>query len=319
MAVTPGESGEAFFLPYVPVGTDGLKHGFGGAMQPLPFLRVDVAEDQFASRGSTEMNVGGFPSHGLEQVKFGTRGGQGSEFDARAVGGDAADDPASAQLDKMVGTADGAVDDGLVKDFGGTRGIVSPGGGGREKSLGFAGDASAVPVGDGDVAGMAETAESGDPTGETVGYARLGHEMFEGIDGADRSLGFEGRECVDFLPEADGIAELALRDESEPGVIFAEDERPSFLTQAVAIAVKDCIADVAAFDGEASDFGGEVGADGEANQIDGIGHGPGFIEIVDTPDEAAFDVAPGAEVLDMKVADGEHARGLGEIGTYLWP
>ena len=62
-----------------------------------------------------------------------------------------------------------------------------------------------------------------------------------------------------------------------------------------------------------------MGTDGQAHQIDGVGHGPSFIEVVDTPDEAAFDVAPGAEIFDVEIADGEHVRGVGEVGTDLRP
>lgn len=62
-----------------------------------------------------------------------------------------------------------------------------------------------------------------------------------------------------------------------------------------------------------------MSADGKADQVDGIGHGPGFVEIVDTPDEAALDVAPGAEVFYVEIADGEDLRSVGEIGTDLRP
>ena len=46
----------------------------------------------------------------------------------------------------------------------------------------------------------------------------------------------------------------------------------------------------------------------EADEIERVGHARGLVEIVDAPDEAAFDVAPGAVILDMHVADGEHRR-----------
>ena len=64
------------------------------------------------------MDVGGFPSHGVQQTEFGVGAAQGSEFDAGAVRAKAANDPAAAQLDKGIGTADGTVEDGLVENFG---------------------------------------------------------------------------------------------------------------------------------------------------------------------------------------------------------
>ena len=80
-------SGVAFFLPDFPIGTYGLEHGFGGVVQPLGFLFVDVAKDGFAGGWGAEMDVGGFPSHGVEQAKFDVGGAQGGEQDAGAVGG----------------------------------------------------------------------------------------------------------------------------------------------------------------------------------------------------------------------------------------
>ena len=59
-----------------------------------------------------------------------------------------------------------------------------------DQRFGFAGDASAVPIGDGDVAGMAEAAESGDAMRQAIGDAGCGHEVFNGIDGADGDFAF---------------------------------------------------------------------------------------------------------------------------------
>src|SRR5580698_4808456 len=143
--------------------------------------------------------------------------------------------------------------------------------------------------------------------------------MLEGIDGADGRFGFEGGKCVHSCPEVDGIAEFAFGDAAEPLMPFAEDEGATFFLQGFAIAFEHGAADVLALDREASGFGGEVGADGQAHEINGVGHGPGLVEIVDAPDEAAFDVAPGSEVLDVEIAYGEDLRSVCEIGTNLLP
>ena len=301
-----------------------MEHGFGGVVQPLPFLFIEMAEDGFAGGLSAEMDVGGFPSHGVQEAEFGVGGAQGGEFDAGAVGTEAADDPASAQLDEGIGTADGAGDDGLVEDLSRAAVVLrikalSPVGGGRDQGFGFAGNAAAVPVGDGYIAGVAETAESGDAVRETIAEAGRGHQMLEGIDGADRGFGFEGGECVHLLPEADGIAEIAFGDAAEPLMLFAQHEGASLFAHGIAIAFEQGTANVLAFEGEASGLGGQMSTDGEADQVDGVGHGPGFVEIVDTPDESAFDVAPGAEIFDVKISDGEDLRGAGKVGTDLRP
>ena len=170
----------AFFLPHVPIGAGGLEHGFGGVVQPLWFLFGDVAEDCFAGGWSAEMNVGGFPSHGVEQAELGIGGAKGCEFDARAERAETAHDPASAKLDEGIGAADGAIDDGLVEDFGGAFDLgavfsglfllniwaLSPVRGRWNESFGFASDAASMPVGDGDVSGVAEAAESGSAVSE---------------------------------------------------------------------------------------------------------------------------------------------------------
>ena len=308
-----------FLLPDVPVGADGLEHGFGGVVQPLPFLLIDMAKNRLASGGSAEMDVGGLPSHGVEQAKFGVRATQRSEFDAGTVWSEATNDPASAQLDKMIGTADGAVDDGLVENLGGALVILRPPCGRLDERFGFAGDASAVPVGEGDVAGMAETAESGNAVHQTIWDAGSGHEMLEGIDGADRGFGLQGGERVHFLPETNGIAEFTSGDETQPLMLFAKNEGAALFLHAFAVALEHGAADVFAFEGKASGLDGEVGADGQADQIDGVGHRPGFVEIIDAPDEAAFDVTPGAEVLDVEIADREDVRSFREVGTDLGP
>ena len=51
------------------------------------------------------MNVGGFPSHGMKQAQFGALRFQGDQFDARAMGAKAANDPASPELDEGIGAA----------------------------------------------------------------------------------------------------------------------------------------------------------------------------------------------------------------------
>src|SRR6476660_9044989 len=66
-------------------------------------------------------------------------------------------------------------------------------------------------------------------------------------------------------------------------------------------------------------FRREVCADGEANQVVRKRHGVGFVEIVDAPDEAAFNVPPGAEVFHMQIADRQHSGSLGKVRTNLWP
>jgi len=318
------KSAVTLLLPDLPVRAHGVEHDLGGLVQPPLFLFIEMTEDRFARGWRAEMDVGGFPSHGVKQAKFSVGAEQGSQFDAGAERTEAANDPAAAQLDERIGTADGTVDDGLVKNFGGASLLVSreafgPAGGRLHERLRFARDAATVPIGDRDIAGMAEAAESGDAVGEAVRNAGRGHEMFDGIDGADGGFGFESRERIHFLPETDGITEFALGDEAQPLMLLAEHKRATLFAQAFAITFEQGAADIFAFKGKTSGFDGEMGADGKTNQIDGVSHGPGFVEIVDAPDEAAFDITPRTKIFYVEIADGEDVRSFGEIGADLGP
>ena len=66
-------------------------------------------------------------------------------------------------------------------------------------------------------------------------------------------------------------------------------------------------------------FGSQMSTHGEADEIVGVGHGMGFVEVVDAPDQAAFNVAPGAEIFHVQVAHRQHARSLGKFGAHLRP
>ncbi len=66
-------------------------------------------------------------------------------------------------------------------------------------------------------------------------------------------------------------------------------------------------------------FTGQVCADGEANQVVGVGKGMRLVEVIDAPDQASFDIAPGTEVFDVEVADSEDMWGFGEVRTDVRP
>jgi hypothetical protein len=57
------------------------------------------------------------------------------------------------------------------------------------------------------------------------------------------------------------------------------------------------------------------GAGRQPQRIEDVGHFGGFVVVVDAPDDAAFLVGPGAENFQMDVADRQHSRSVGDIGT----
>src|SRR5260370_7015295 len=131
----------------------------------------------------------------------------------------------------MVGRVHRPVDEGLVEDLGGpfllTVSVgesLGPVGGGWDEGFGFTGNASAVPIGDGYEAGVAEAAESGSAVGQAELDAGCGHQVLQSIGGADGDFSFEGGERVHFLPEAHGTAKFALADAAQPHTLFAEHQ-----------------------------------------------------------------------------------------------
>ena len=293
-------------------------------VKPLRFLFIDMAKDGLASGRSAEMDICGFPSHGMKQAKLSVRSAQGSEFDAGAMWTEATNNPASAQLYKGVGATNRAVNDGLVKDLGRSFlflivEALRPTSGRWYESFGFAGNPSAVPVGDSDVAGMAKTAESGNAMHETIPDAGSGHEMFKCVDHTDGCFRSQGGKRVHFLPKKNRIAEYAFGDQTQPLMLFAKNKSATLRLHTFAIAFEHAAADIFALKRKTSGLDGEVGANGQADQVDGVGHGPGFIEVVDAPDEAAFDVAPGTEILDVQIAHSEDMGSIRKIRADLGP
>src|SRR5947207_2295381 len=53
----------------------------------------------------------------------------------------------------------------------------------------------------------------------------------------------------------------------------------------------------------------------EADEVEGVGHAGRLIEVVDAPDQSALRIRPGAEVLDMNVADRQYLRRIREFRT----
>src|SRR6266581_2992589 len=63
----------------------------------------------------------------------------------------------------------------------------------------------------------------------------------------------------------------------------------------------------------------KVSARCQAHEVEGVGCGVGFIQIVHAPNKSALRVAPSAEVLDVQVANRENAWGVRQIPADLRP
>src|SRR5271165_3627596 len=104
------------------------------------------------------MDVGRLPSHGSQQTPLLALRLQGSQFDTRTMGTEAADNPSAAQLHKRIKAAHCPGHDRLIKNLGGPFAVGCPIVSGRDQSLRLASNPPAAPVGDGNVAGVAEAA-----------------------------------------------------------------------------------------------------------------------------------------------------------------
>src|SRR5579864_966434 len=230
-----------------------------------------------------------------------------------------AHDPTAPQLNEGVETANGAADNRLIKDL--SRAIVPTGpvtGGGHE-GFRLAGDAAAFPVGNGDVASMTEAAKAGDTMRQAEFDFARGHQMFQRVNGAGRDGSLHSGQCVHLGPEVDGVAQLALGHNAKPLVTLAQNEGFAAFAHAFSIPVEKRIAEIPGFERQVPGLDREMGAHREPNEIVGVGHRIGFVEIIDAPNETTFRIAPRTEVLYMQVAHGQYLRSFGEFGTNLWP
>jgi len=159
----------------LPILQGSFGHGFGGFVEPAGFALGEIAFDLRDGGGGAEMHVGGFPAHGVEEAGFVAFGGEGGEFDAGAVGSEAANEPASVKADEGIGNAFSA--GGKLRAVEKLFGFAfRPDPGGGANGFGFARQESAAVAGDGEDARMAEAAETGDAAFELI--AAFGRKRF---------------------------------------------------------------------------------------------------------------------------------------------
>src|SRR5271165_2166571 len=70
------------------------------------------------------------------------------------------------------------------------------------------------------------------------------------------------------------------------------------------------VARISAVNRKVRPFHRQMGTGGETDQVQGERQRVDFIEIVDTPYQASFNIAPGSEVLHMQVANCQDVQAL---------
>ncbi len=82
-------------------------------------------------------------------------------------------------------------------------------------------------------------------------------------------------------------------------MLFAKDEWAAFRPDTLPISFENAVARLPTSDGEMFGFDRQVGTHCKTKEIERVGQRMSFIEIVDTPDEPSFSVAPRTKVLDV--------------------
>ena len=77
---------------------------------------AEIAQNHFGGARGSQMDVGGFESHGAQQPGFVAFLGHGRQLDARAIGRQTAHDPAAAQAHEGIDGADRPVQRLLIVD-----------------------------------------------------------------------------------------------------------------------------------------------------------------------------------------------------------
>ena len=112
-----------------------------------------------------------------------------------------------------------------------------------------------------------------------------------------------------FSQNSSGIFQPFDRGFAKGGVMLGQHERHAAAFEAPAIAFENRFRSLLRRDVQMIGGDGQMSAGGQANQVDRVGQPADFVEIVDAPDQPAFDVAPGAEVFDVQIADRRAASG----------
>src|SRR5712664_3403299 len=121
------------------------------------------------------------------------------------------------------------------------------------------------------------------------------------------------RAVANLLPENHWVAQLVQGHQPQPAVMFRQNEWRAAFRQRVAVTLLDCAAGLLSSDGEVLFFYRQIATGDQSNQVHGIGRRPSFVEIVDSPDEAPFKVAPRAKIFHVQVADSENLWRPGQL------
>ncbi len=121
------------------------------------------------------------------------------------------------------------------------------------------------------------------------------------------------------IPELHRVAQLAEGQQAQPTMVFRQDEGFAAGSEGVAITLFDGLGGGPPGKAEVFFTDGHIDAGGQADEVERVGRGPGFVEIVHAPDQASLFIAPRPEVFDVQIAYAQNRRGLRQMGAKLRP
>ena len=174
--------------------------------------------------------------------------------------------------------------------------------------LGFTGHESAIGVGNRDEPRPAETTDarhvSENP--HVLGAARQ-----RGLQRRTGPAVTHTRQRQKVTPEDSWVAKPAERDVAQRRVAFRQDDRRATARETLAVAFENRLTHGAIREGKLPVASGQKRAGGETDQIMRVGELARFVEVVDTPDQPTFHIAPRSEVFEMQIANGQASRSVG--------
>src|SRR5579862_2668985 len=199
------------------------------------------------------------------------------------------------------------------------RAVLVPDPCGSADALRFAGDQRALPRRQGKDTRMAEAAEAGDAAAQLIRTLRQRQRVLDEATCLVREFCGVGGALLQLLPERDGIAKAACGEDAESRVVLGKNEGLAAIGDGIAVALFDGFGGCALGHAEMIAVDRQISTGSEANEIKRICARECFVEVVDSPDETPFGVAPGAEVFDVKIPDAEDGRSLRDFWTRLGP
>src|SRR5262245_20110082 len=110
-----------------------------------------------------------------------------------------------------------------------------------------------------------------------------------------------GAKPTELVPIPGGIAQIARYEFTQPTMALGQDEWLASFLHSFLVSREDCFARCVGIARQTVLLDCQAGADRQPHQVARVWDDAGFIKVVHTPDQTAFPVTPGAEVIHVQV------------------